>query len=261
MIERAVAISRSMDDRWVLADALSALGNVAARDQPDRALEAELESLEIFRELEDRLQTAHSLYLLGALGQDGNLDHAASWLEESLQLSREAGSPSGEGHALLHLGSVRKSLGDDHAYETLTEALRVLTEVGDRHCAANSEREMALMELSHDPDVAKKSLRRALTTGTSVRDHANMALTLEAIGKLMAQGGKYEPAVKLYAAAVPLLRESGQAHTSTTLADREPEFSLAKEQLDETSYQKAWDEGAAMTEDEAVEFALERIPV
>lgn len=83
-----------------------------------------------------------------------------------------------------------------------------------------------------------------------------MALTMEAIGKLMVRNGEFEPAVTLYAAAALLLAKSGQAHTSTTLADREPEFSLAKERLDETTYQKAWDVGAVMTENEAVEFAL-----
>ena len=255
-IEKAVDLSRAGEDRWVLANALSVLGNVASDEHPDRAMEAELESLEIFRKMGDRLQAADALYLLGATTRDSNPGQAASWLEESLQLSRAVGSPSREGHALLQLGKVKRSEDGDDAYQALAEALRVLTDVGDRHCTANTERELALLELGADPDSAKKRLRSALTMASSVKDRANIALTLEAIAKLVASDGKYETAVKLYAASEPLMMKSGQTHSRRSLADREPEFSLTKEQLDETAYQKAWDAGAVMTEGEAVQLAL-----
>ena len=254
-LERAVELSRAEDDRWVLADALSTLGNVAARQQPDRAMEAELESLDIFRDLGDRIQTAEALYLLGFLVRYSNPDEAASWLEESLELAREVGSASREGHALLELGVVKRSEEDEDAYQTLTEALQVLTDVGDRHCAANTEREMALLELEHDPGVAADRLGRSLTTSADVKDRTNMGLSLEAIAKPVVRNGEYEQAVALYAAASSLLEKSKQAYSPTELADREPEFGLAKDKLDRTVYEKAWDLGADMTEDETIEFA------
>ncbi len=259
MVQRAVELFRAEDDPWVLADALSVLGNVASDQQPARAMEVELESIEIFRKVGDRLQTANALYLLGAMAGNRNLDDAKRWLEESLELAHETGSPSVEGHALLELGKVRRSGGDEDASRTLSEALRVLTRVGDRHCAAQTERELALLEFEDDLDSAKERLRRAITTGTSVKDRSNMALTMEAIGKWAVRNEEFEPAVMLYAAAAPLMAQSGRGHTSKTLADREPEFSFAKERLDETTYQQAWDVGAAMTEDDAVEFALDQL--
>jgi predicted ATPase/class 3 adenylate cyclase len=255
-LERAVELCRDENDPWMLAHALLTLGNVVGRTQPDRAVEAELEGLDIFRSLGDRLQVADALYLLGATTQEDNPDDAASWLEESLQLAREVGSPSREGHALLQLGMVKRSEGDDDTYQTLLEALQHLTDVGDRHCAANTEREMAMVDLADDPGLAEQRLRRALTTAASVKDRANTALSLEAIAKLIVRDGRYETAVKLYAASKPLMSKSSQTHSRTSLADREPEFGLTKEQLDETAYQKAWDAGSAMTEDEAVQFAL-----
>lgn len=115
---------------------------------------------------------------------------------------------------------------------------------------------MAMIELADDPHSAEERLRRALTAAARVKDRANIALTLEVIAKLIVQDGRYETAVKLYGAAKPLMSTSGQTHSPRSLADREPEFGLAKEQLEETTYQKAWDMGAGMNADEAVEFAL-----
>ena len=82
-----------------------------------------------------------------------------------------------------------------------------------------------------------------------------MGLSLEAIAEPVVRNGEYEQAVALYAAASSLLEKSKQAHSPTELADREPEFGLAKDKLDRTVYEKAWDLGADMTEDETIEFA------
>jgi hypothetical protein len=232
---------------------LSKLGAVLSRERPDEATAVELESLEIFRGLGDRLKAANSLYLLGTTFQDMQRDNAAAWLQESLELYRGVGSRSGEGHALL--GGLQRSTGDAAAHRTLAEGLQVLTDVGDLHCAANTDREMALLEIGDDPDGAEVRLRRALTMSTSVVDRANMALTMEALGKLAVRVGELERAVALYGAAESLLTASGRSHTASTEADREPEFDLAKVRFDEAAYQEAWDGGAAMTVDEAVEFA------
>jgi predicted ATPase len=258
-LEKAVELCRGGDDQWTLAHALMTLGNVASQEEPGRAMEAELEGLKIFRELGDLVQAADALYLLGATARGSQPAEATSWLEESLRLSREVGSPSREGHALLQLGTLKRSEGEHDAYQTLTAALQRLTDVGDRHCVANTEREMAMIELADDPHSAEERLRRALTTAASVKDRANITLTLEAIAKLIVRNGRYETAVKLYAAAAPLMLQSGQTHSPRTLADREPEFSLAKTRLEETTYQKAWDMGAGMTADEAVELALNQV--
>jgi hypothetical protein len=75
---------------------------------------------------------------------------------------------------------------------------------------------------------------------------------------LAVRAGELERAVTLYGAAAPLLAAAGRSHTPATEADREPEFGLAKERLDEVTYQEAWDAVAAMTVDEAVGLALKQ---
>ena len=89
-----------------------------------------------------------------------------------------------------------------------------------------------------------------------VQDRANMVRSMEAISKLLVRNDDIGRAVTLYGASSQLLGNSRQAHASLRLADREPEYSLAKDRLDETTYRKAWDVGVAMSAIEAVEYAL-----
>jgi predicted ATPase/class 3 adenylate cyclase len=256
MLESAVQLFRAGDDQWELADALKNLGNVLSRTGSDESEAALLGGLEIFRGLGDRLRSAEVLHYLGVNGRNAEPDNVGAWAEESLELYRELGSRSGEGHALLGLGQLQRSRGEDAAYPTLTEGLQVLTDVGDQNCASVAQREMALLEIENNPDGAEGRLRTALTMGTRVDNVASMALTMETLGKLAVRAGEVKRAVSLYGAAERLLAASGRSRTRTTEADRQPEFDLARERLDEAAYQEARDAGAAMTADEAVGFAL-----
>ena len=132
----------------------------------------------------------------------------------------------------------------------------VLTEVGDHHCAANTERELGLIELDDYPDIAKERLERAVSMAVNVRDRANIGRSMEAISKLLVRNGDFGRAVTLYGASSQLLGNSRHGHTASRLADREPEYSIAKDRLDETTYRKAWDVGVAMSAIQAVEYAL-----
>lgn len=256
MLETAVQICRDGIDQWALADALKCLGNVLAHTKPEESEAALLESLEIFRGLGDRLKAAEVLHQAGGNARDADRDNAREWLTESLELYRELGSRSGEGHALLALGGLQRSLGEDAAFQTLTEALHVLMDVGDQNCAAGTERGVALLEIGKNPASAAGRLRTALTMSARVGNRFTMALTMDALGKLSVQADEHERAVSLFGAAELLLVASGRTRTRSAKADRQPEFDLAKTRLDEVAYQAAWDAGAAMTEDESVEFAL-----
>jgi predicted ATPase/class 3 adenylate cyclase len=253
---KAIELSRTDADSWALANALSVFGNVAAGPQPERAMEAEQEGLALFRELGDMFRTADSLYHLGSMAAESKPADALAWLEESLNISRELDSPSGVGHALLELGMVKRAASQTDAHQVLSSALDVLSEVGDHHCAANTERELGLVELDDFPDVAKERLERAVSMAADVQDRANMARSMEAISKLLVRNGDFGRAVTLYGASSQLLGNSRQAHTALRLADREPEYSIAKDRLDETTYRKAWDVGVAMSAIQAVEYAL-----
>jgi len=255
ILESALALCRETGDRWALADVLSTFGSVLSRDHVDRAEEVQSESLQLYRELGDRLQAAGCLYLLGNNVLIKRPEDAASWLSEGLELFREVGSRSGEGHALLWLGAAQRSLEDPAALQTLRSSLVVLGDVGDQHCGANAERELALLELSSDPVGAKTRLDRSLTMSQAVVDRANMALVMEALGKIAVRADDMERAVTLYGAAAPLFA-GGRAREASAEADRQPEFDRAREELDEDEYQAAWDAGKGMPVEEAVEFAL-----
>ena len=168
----------------------------------------------------------------------------------------ETGSLSGRGHALLSLGGYQRSIGDSIASETLAEAIQILEDAGDRNCYARAELEIALMHVDDDRDHAENTLQTALRISSDVGDWGYEALELEALAKIAVRRGQPTRAVVLYGAATALMTAASRPPTPSSKADREPEFSITKQELPADAYREAWHRGTAMTEEEAVTYAL-----
>jgi hypothetical protein len=69
--------------------------------------------------------------------------------------------------------------------------------------------------------------------------------------------GEAEWAARLFGAAEALRETLGIFHLPSELALREPYVSAAHSRLDEAAWKAAWEEGRAMTLDEAIAYALE----
>ena len=227
----AVALWRSIGDRRELANALynyafcfsiqPGTGAQPASIDPTGEGRAALDqALALYRELGDEAGQANVLWGIGNLHYfHGELDASAAVLEEALPLQRRAGNQTMVAWSLHMLGSAllqRHEL--ERAREVLTEALRMFHASGDA---------------------------------------SGLTLIFDDFASLAAAGGDSHRAARLWGAARSLTTSTGTGLAS--LVDEEHEQFRrphARGMLDPAEAERLAKEGAAMTLDEVVAYAL-----
>jgi predicted ATPase/DNA-binding SARP family transcriptional activator len=220
--EASLSISKDLDDRHGVANTLNGLGEVASA-QGEHAVARPLyeKSLSAFRQMEDRRGIATVLNNLGHLSALQNAFAVAQPLfEESLGVFREIQDRWGVAAVLHNLGDIAWAQGE-------YEAARPL----------------------YAESVA---IRRAL------RERRVLAFSLEAVAKMLIAQAEVPKAVRLWGAACTL-RES----LSATLPAQEQtkiDRQLVQARLDmgEGAFAVTWEEGRALTWEQAVDYALEQ---
>ncbi|HEV8636796.1 MAG TPA: tetratricopeptide repeat protein, partial [Chloroflexota bacterium] len=219
LFSESVALAREVGDRWWLAFALRGLGHVAHRSGDYAAAPPVLhEALTTARELGDGWLTALTLFHYGRLERAlGDYAAARGRFEEALALYRREGDAWGAAHSLSHLGAVACEQGDRGAARgALNEALEIFRILG------------------HGIGIAYSL--EGLATLAATRDHAGRALRL--------------------AGAAAALREtvgSPLAPVDTTMLERW--LGPARAALSGEAAAAAWEEGRAMTPEQAVAYA------
>jgi predicted ATPase len=219
--EEALAIARELGDRAAEAEGVYNLG-YAPVYEGDFAGAVTLweESLAMFRELDFRRGVADCLWVLGIAARlDGDVPRSRALAEESLRLHREAGDRFGVSIALYALGRTALAQGDlSTAESSLLEALDIDEEVGSR----------TGMGVIMDNLAAQANVRG---------DHLR-ALRL---------GG-----------ASSSLKEAARGQAPPPLIDLPDPREAAREVLGEAVVAAAWEEGRAMTLEQAVALAREQ---
>jgi predicted ATPase/class 3 adenylate cyclase len=218
--EEALAIARELGDRAAEAEGVYNLGYAPAYEG-DFAGAVALweESLAMFRELDFRRGVADCLWVLGIAARlDGDVPRSRALAEESLRLHREAGDRFGVSIALYALGRTALAQGDlSTAESSLLEALDIDEEVGSR----------TGMGVIMDNLAAQANVRG---------DHLR-ALRL---------GG-----------ASSTLKEAARGQAPPPLIDLPDPREAAREVLGDAAVKAAWEEGRAMTLEQAVALARE----
>lgn len=217
--EESLAIRRHLGDRSGIAGSLNNLANVFAL-QADYSTARTLyeESVAIRRELGDRTGMAVSLDNLGTVAdQQGDFAAARPLIEESLAIMRELGHRAGIANALNNLGTVVTEQGDYARGWTLHEqALLIRRELGDVEGTARS---------------------------------------LEGLAAVVAALGKPLRAARLWGAAERMRAEVGLP-LSPSRPDYHRRVAAARTALgDDTGFERAWQEGGALTMEQAIELA------
>jgi hypothetical protein len=156
-----------------------------------------------------------------ALGQ-GDRARASRLAERALSLAREIG-----------------------AREAISVALPTLA--GIARADGNLERAGLLFE-------------EGLVLSAQVGDGTNVAFYLEALAEISASEDRLERAARLWGASGALL-ETIEIIAYPHAADRtfyDEQLAAARARLDGRTWKEAWEEGRAMTTEEAVEYALEK---
>jgi tetratricopeptide (TPR) repeat protein len=260
--EESLAIHRLLGDRRGIAGSLNNLGLVAC-DQGDfsaaRALHQE--SLAIMRDVGDRKGIANSVNNLGNVAFDqGDFFLSRTLYEESLAIARELGDREGVARVLGNLGNVAKHEGDLSSARALhEESLAIKRELGYRQRIASSLNSLADLDL-HQGDLASAQAlyREALAIGRELGERLRIAFSLEGLAAVFDLLGRAPRAARIWGAAERLRTESGSPLPPKDRPVYDRRVAAARAALgDDAAFDRAWQEGGALTLEQVIELALE----
>ncbi|HEU5102048.1 MAG TPA: tetratricopeptide repeat protein, partial [Roseiflexaceae bacterium] len=226
-LQQSLALFQELGDTKEIASALSLLGMQFQMQGEYRRAEALLaESLTLAREIGDTHRISWCLFFLGTVAYaEGNVRQAGEVWEESLTRLRAQGDSWGIALLLTHIGMVAVDQGDyARVGAYLAEGLTLLRELGDRWQTA-----LALEACA------------SLAAQTQRDGHAQM-------GALRA--------ARLFG-AVEMFRETLGAPLLPIYRDHyQRGLAAARALLDQAAFAAAWEEGRAMTLEQAIAEAL-----
>lgn len=240
------------------AKALIGVGGVAwwqkDRDATGAAYE---EALAIERELGDPVRIAEALYNLAFVVAGQDIDAAARLLEESLDLFRRAGNEPGVAQVLGMLVIRDAQAGNwDPVIARLEETTAIWRRLGDRlHLAFD----LVWLAFAYGrvarPSEARSTALEALELFREGDNPTGIGITLVDMAFLATWEGRHEDALRL-AGAWESLREraGGPPGGFAGLLEGDP-AAEARAHLSEEAARRAWEEGLAMSVDQAVAFA------
>jgi tetratricopeptide (TPR) repeat protein len=219
------------------------------------------EALALYRELGDEHHIAATLFAKGLLAfVTGDICQAQECQTEAIRLFRGLRDEDGMGLALF-LGGILYRFGRDYnrARENLEESLAHFRQLDARYLICNVVNELGHMWLGlGDYDRARASFEEVMRTGqeegfTIAVGHAMLGLGVEA-----AVRDEPERAARLMGASEEILEAIGSA---TPLRDYPHYVATVRARLSESVLASRWAEGRAMTEEQAIAYALERTNV
>ncbi|MGD0123697.1 MAG: adenylate/guanylate cyclase domain-containing protein [Candidatus Limnocylindrales bacterium] len=262
VLERILAVPDPDGHPLERARALEAAGGVAYwRAEMATAMSYYEACLQLCRKIGDRRAIANALYNLGfpTLINREDLARSRAAFEESLAMYRDLGDHEMIARVLWGLGNAYY-FGDENeaARDTLLEDVEMLRRMSDPFSLAWAFHTLGLAYDKLGETVARSGplWREALEHFAAVGDISGMTILLGDFGILAAAEGEILRAVRLSSAADRL------AHTGGTQLGSVSEQTTAihpdTSALDPAEVEAAVTEGARMTVDEAVAYALRR---
>jgi predicted ATPase/class 3 adenylate cyclase len=257
-----LAIQRQLGDRRGIAGSLNNLGLVAC-DQGDFPAARLLheESLTIVRQLGDRKGIANSLNNLGNVAYDqGDFSSALGLYEESLAIARELGDREGIARVLGNLGNVAKHQGDLTSARALhEESLAIKRELGYRQRIASSLNSLADLSIDEGDFASALALyREALVIGRELGERLRIAFSLEGLAAVVAALGSSLRAACIWGAADRLRAEAGSPLPPKDRPAYDRRVAAARTREDNAAFDRAWQQGRALTLEQAMELALKQ---
>jgi predicted ATPase/class 3 adenylate cyclase/Tfp pilus assembly protein PilF len=259
LYEEGVAIYRGLDRPIGLAAALNNLGNVAwvEGDLPAaRALYEE--GLELRRSAGDTPGVATSLNNLGMVAQyESDYASAQRLYEEALALRRTLGDPLEISDSLNNLGIVTYLLGELSRARTLyEESLAIKRDLGDKWGTAGLLSNLGFVTLRQGhPADAEPLCRESLSLRRELGDRNGIAEALEGLAGVAGARGEAVRAARLFGAAEALREAIGAPIPSGEQSEHDRLVATARTGADEAAFAVAWEEGRALTLEQAMDEA------
>jgi predicted ATPase/class 3 adenylate cyclase len=258
LYRESLSLFREAENEREIAGALENLAEVAL----DRRMYANAhsfaeESLSLYHKLEDKHGIATALRALGiALHNEGDLDQARSACEQSTEIFRELGDRgcliltlSALARQLQHQGEIQKAL------EIIQEARKILDGV-EKELAATSVFDVfgRIALAMGKPSDAQRQFLDGLKFQKEGRDAHFVPSLLEGLAGLI----QPQDAIRLLGAAASLREKTDLPLMRIEQDEYERTIGVLKTQLTDADFQCLWEEGSAMTIDDAICLALEQ---
>lgn len=237
------------------------LSTLIARSRADwgRARAFAQEMCERALQSNDRLAYARALDQL-ALAERDHLNIPASlvYMEQARAVFAESGAILDVNRSTMFMGENNLLLGNlDLAQEQFEQALVWFRQIDDKgHIAWGIEWQGNVARLQGRLHEAREAYRRTLAYTCSIQDKHSITFSLDAIAQVTAQLGEPARAVRLFAASAKLRREIS-ARSPGLESLYESELPIARAQLGEECFARAWASGSELSLDQAVELAMQ----
>ena len=260
LAKESLAIYRKTGDKQGIASALIKLGNAATETGNYRTASKYLEeALTIWRELGDKHGTARALISLGWVAlRPGDYQLANARLEEALAISRELGDTRSMGFELSGLGEVALRQGDYlRATQLMEESLELRRQLGNKWGVGVSLGMLGWVAMrERDWTRAIERLGESLEVRQEIGDKGGSAWCLERLAGVAIMQGQAEKAVRLFGAAAMLRASIGSVIDPADQANYKRNLKSLRAKLGKERFAAAWDEGHALTLEQAVAYAL-----
>lgn len=260
LLTQSLALQRELKDTPGIASALNTLGTVQANlGNYATALTFHEETLGLRRELNDQRGVAISLSNLGALREAlGDYPQSIALYQEALGLLHQLGDKRTIARVLHNLGHTMLVQGDlEQARRWIEESLNLRRELSDKPGTADSLILLAeVTEMQSRLEQALELYKESLRLLQEIGDTLNIAACLEGIAETLGNSQKLEPAVQLYGAAEQLREVIGAPLHPADRPKYEQSIARITVQLTLAKFQATWAAGRALTQEQAVTFAL-----
>jgi predicted ATPase len=261
LFEESLAICRKLGSHNCIANALRSMGSMASsRGDYSTARTLYEESLAISREQGEWIGAAATIGNLGRLSlEQQDFPAARERCEESLAIWRRLGNRRGAALALGFLGQVDFHLGEyQAARRNYEESLASLREQGGPPVLAMLLTFLAELNSTQGDHASARALYlEALHTQRQTGDRLSIAASLEGLALVALRLDEHERAARVWGGAERLREEIGAPLAPVDRSRYDRNLSAVRAALtDQSVFDKAWQEGRAMTLEQAIEHAL-----
>ena len=251
--------------RWAFLHLVTGM-MAAGQGDYDHAVALYEESLDLYRDLGYERGTSGPLRELGVVSHlRGDYERAIRLSEQALAISREFGSAFGAGLAVCTLTDALRAQGDIERARTLLEesqaslrrqrypqrvanALAItLSRLGSIECALGRD------------ERASELFRESLELARRFSFTFDAVVCLEGMARVAAVQGQPEWAARLLGTSAAQREEMGTPLTPIARTDHDHAVNVARAALGEDAFEAAWDEGHAMSLEEAISDALDDV--
>jgi predicted ATPase/class 3 adenylate cyclase len=218
------------------------------------------ECLAIWRQLGDRRGVAVALSNLGmGARSQGDYASARAMYEESLAIERGLGARWAVAASLNNLGNLAAEQGDHHGSRAqLEESVAIWRELGDRGALATALENLGNVAYEQRELASAYALHvESLTLRRQVSDKLGIVISLERLAAVAALLGSPVRAARIWGLAQRLRAEIGAALEPKDRSQYDQRVAAARTAIgDDALFDRAWQEGCALTLEQAIELAL-----